>query len=153
VPRNSSHPPAREQGGEQHQSDLTPRFIDLTEGNELANRLANVTDAELVELFGIPRDLERLIPPEKLSSPTLGAVRRARGIVEDPAVPFAHLCDEARVSMAYELAQEARRHILLERLDGVMEFLAVGATPDQAMARIERLIAEYRARPELKVAA
>jgi len=65
------------------------------------------------------------------------------------------LCEEARVALAVEIVQEAQRRALLERLDSVMEFLAVGATPDQAVARLECLIAEYRggARRDLEAAA
>jgi hypothetical protein len=87
------------------------------------------------------------IPPETLAAPTLGALRR-RQDVDD-------WCEEARIACAVELALEARRRTLIERLDSVMEFLAVGATPDQAMTRIRRLVAEYDDRPwaRLEVAA
>jgi hypothetical protein len=82
------------------------------------------------------------IPPEKLAAPTLGAVRRHTGVT--------NWCDEARVMFAVELVEEAQRRIILERLDSIMQFLAVGATSDQAMTRIERLVADYH---QLEVAA
>jgi hypothetical protein len=62
------------------------------ERDEAAERLANLSDAELVELFGTRPTVELSdIPPEVLASPTLGAIRRAQGITEDPADPFAHM--------------------------------------------------------------
>jgi hypothetical protein len=113
------------------------------ERDEVAERLTNLSDAELVELFGARPTVELSdIPPEALAAPTLGAIRRAQGIAEDPAHPFAHMCEEARVAFAWELGQEAKRRIVLERLDSIMQYLAVGATPDQAMTRLERLMAE-----------
>jgi hypothetical protein len=84
------------------------------------------------------------IPVEKLAAPTLGAWRRANGVEG--------WCDEARVLLAVELVHEAQRRILLERLDSIMEFVAVGATPDQAMNRIRRLVADYDNRPMEKAA-
>jgi hypothetical protein len=84
------------------------------------------------------------IPPELLAAPTLGAIRRQHG--------YDDWCLEARIAAAFELALESQRRIIIERLDSIMEFLAVGATPDQAIARIRRLVAEYD-QPALKAAA
>lgn len=82
------------------------------------------------------RDLlteDPVIPPDKLASPTLGAVRRQHDHGDE-------MCEEARVLLALELIYEARRLLLLERLDGVMQFLAAGAEPDQAMRRLRQLV-------------
>jgi hypothetical protein len=101
------------------------------ERDEAADRLAELTDAELVELFGIPEEgWEKLIPPDKLASPTLGAIRRTQHIVEDPSAPFAHLLPEARVAFAWELMQEARRRAIADRLDGIYVGLSRRADPD-----------------------
>jgi hypothetical protein len=105
-------------------------------------RLAELTDAQLIELFGIPEDAERVIPANKLASPTLGAVRRAQGIAEDPAVPFAHMLPEARVAFAFELVQEARRRLIADRLDGISMGLSVGANPEAIVGRLRRLVEE-----------
>jgi hypothetical protein len=86
------------------------------------------------------------IPPEKLAAPTLGAWRREHGVTDE-------WCDEAKVAFAVAIVEEAQRYILLERLDSIMQFLAVGATPDQAMARVRQLVAEYDDRPSTKAAA
>jgi hypothetical protein len=99
--------------------------------------LADLTDAELVELFGLPaKGWEALVPEAILNTPTLGAIRRRQGATD--------WCDEARAAFAVEVVREAQRWVLLERLDSIGEFLVVGATPDQAIARIERLVSEYR---------
>jgi hypothetical protein len=74
------------------------------------------------------------IPPDKLNSHTIGWWLRVDG--------RAGWCEEARVALALELVDEARRRIVLERLDGIMHFLAVGATVDQAGARLARLLQE-----------
>jgi hypothetical protein len=73
------------------------------------------------------------IPAETLAKPTLGAVRRRLGIDG--------WCDEARIAFAYELVCEARRRILIDELEGVLRFMAAGATSDQALARLTRLVA------------
>jgi hypothetical protein len=70
-----------------------------------------------------------------LASPTLGAWRRAVGVTG--------WSDYARVHFATLLVQEAQRRVLLERLDGIMQFLVAGAMPDQAIVRIVRLVDEY----------
>jgi hypothetical protein len=77
------------------------------------------------------------IPPDKLSSHTVGWWLRRDG--------RAGWCEEARVALALELVEEARRRIVLERLDGIMQFLTVGATVDQAAARLRRLLTELAA--------
>jgi hypothetical protein len=104
------------------------------ERDEGAHRLAEVSDTELVRLFGVGAAV--LIPEEKKNSPTLGAWRRQHGVTG--------WCDEAKVAFATEVVYEAQRRILMERLDGVCQFLAAGATPDQALARIERVVAEWQ---------
>jgi hypothetical protein len=108
--------------------------------DEAADRMAELTDAELVELFGIPEEgWNELIPADKLASPTLGAIRRAHGVIEDAANPFAHMLPEARVSLAFELVQEARRRAIADRLDCVYVGLARGADPDNVGRRLYRL--------------
>ena len=87
--------------------------------------------------------LEEDTPPaplaENLEAETLGAYRRRNG--DD------RWCLEARVAFAVALVEEARRRILLDRLDGVMLFLHAGATVDQAADRLDRILAELRHRP------
>lgn len=85
------------------------------------------------------------IPPETLTAATLGAHRRQHGHDD--------WCHEARLAFAFELVLEAQRRHLIERLDSIMEFLAYGATPDQAMVRVRRLVADYDDRPHLKAVA
>jgi hypothetical protein len=75
------------------------------------------------------------VPAELLDTPTLGAYRRAHGLDDD-------LCVEARVALAVELVEEARRRIVLDRLDGIAQFLVAGATVDQAAPRIALLLQE-----------
>lgn len=67
-----------------------------------------------------------------LDSPTIGAWRRARGITG--------WSDESRHMFAVAIVEEARRRALLERLDGIMHFLAVGGTVDQATTRLAVLM-------------
>jgi hypothetical protein len=83
-------------------------------------------------------------PDEKLAAPTLGAYRRRHG--------HTGWCEEARIAFAVELVQEAQRCILIEQLDGVMQFVAAGATPDQIVRRMERLVDDYHGRAVLKAA-
>jgi hypothetical protein len=90
------------------------------------------------------------LPAEKLQAPTLGAIRRQAGHIDDPCE---WVCEEARIAFAVELIREAQRRVLLDVLDSIMQFLAVGATPDQAMARIRKLVAEYDSRPVTEAAA
>jgi hypothetical protein len=78
------------------------------------------------------------VPPERLSTPTLGAVMQAAGATM--------WCDEAKVIFAATVVQEAQRRILLERLNGICHFLAAGATPDQAITRLVRLVDEFYGR-------
>jgi hypothetical protein len=131
-------PPYEPAPRNQPPTTTTPRRKDRQELNPPVWRaLLDGIEADTVD----PAD----IPPEKLVAPTLGAVRR-RGQSDE-------MCLEARVLLATELVLESQRRILIERLDSVMEFLAVGATPDQAMVRVRRLVAEYDDRPELKAAA
>jgi hypothetical protein len=73
--------------------------------------------------------------PTKLDTPTLGAWQRAHGSTG--------WSDEARHLFATMLAQEALRRALLDRLDNIQQFLAAGATPDQAIARLTQLITDY----------
>jgi hypothetical protein len=72
------------------------------------------------------------IPPEMLASPTLGAWRREHGVTG--------WCDEAKVLFAVHLVQEARRRVLLDRLEGVYNNLAVGGNPDHAIDRLNKLV-------------
>lgn len=65
-------------------------------------------------------------------SPTIGAVRRARGITS--------WCDEARHMFAMAVAEEALRRVLLERLDSVMHFLAVDGPITEATRRLAVLL-------------
>jgi hypothetical protein len=111
------------------------------ERDEATDRLAELTDAELVELFGIPEEgWEKLIPPDKLALPTLGANRRAQGTLdEDTTNPFAPMLPEARVSFAFELVQEARRRAIADRLDGIYVGLSRRADPDNIGRRLRRL--------------
>src|SRR5262245_49111325 len=102
-------------------------------GNALAydpgRELADLSDAQLIDLFGIPEDIEHIVPPGALASPTLGAIRRAQGVIEDPDDPFAHMTGEARVALAWELVQEGRRRAIADQLDGIYVGLSVGADP------------------------
>ena len=75
------------------------------------------------------------IPIEMLISPTLGAWRRARGLDG--------WSDFGKVYFARIVIEEAQRRVLLDRLGGIYRFLEVGATPDQAMARVDRLVDDY----------
>jgi hypothetical protein len=65
-------------------------------------------------------------------SPTIGALRRSLGITG--------WTPEARHAFAMALVEEARRRALLERLDSIMHFLAVGGTVDQATIRLAVLM-------------
>jgi hypothetical protein len=69
-------------------------------------------------------------------SPTIGAVRRAEGIDT--------WCDEARHMFAMAVAEEALRRAVLERLDSIMHFLAVGAAADQAVPRLAALLRDIK---------
>lgn len=73
------------------------------------------------------------IPKHLLAAPTLGAVRRAHN--QDG------WCEEAEHLFAITACTEAVRYLLIERLDSIQRFLAAGATPDQAVARLADLIA------------
>jgi hypothetical protein len=115
-------------GAPSHPNNSTPRQKDHTENSSELEQLVATLHARWPE-----------IPVAKLRSPTLGAWQRANGVTGP--------CDEARVLLAVEIVHEAQRRILLERLDSIMEYLAVGATPDQAMARVRRLVVDYDARP------
>jgi hypothetical protein len=108
-------------------------------GNALAYDLAKLTDSELIELFGIPEDAERVIPADELASPTLGAMRRQQGVTEDPAHPYDHMLPEAKVLLAFELVQEARRRAIADQLDGVYDGLSHGADPNNIALRLRRL--------------
>jgi hypothetical protein len=91
---------------------------------------------ELVADMEAADELRRaLIESGAADTPTLGAWRRARGVTG--------WCDEAKIAFAVAVVEEARRRVLLERLDGVCQFLAAGATPDQAMGRVVRLVDEF----------
>jgi hypothetical protein len=81
-----------------------------------------------------------------MESPTLGAIRRRSGHTDE-------LCEEARVLFALELVYEAQRRVLFDRLDGVMQFVACGADPDQIIRRLERLVDDYHGRVRLEAAA
>ena len=78
-----------------------------------------------------------------LAAPTLGAIRRRAGHTDDPS---GWVCAEAKVALAVELVQEAQRCALFDRLDGVMQFVAAGASPDQIVRRIERFVDDYHGR-------
>jgi hypothetical protein len=86
-----------------------------------------------------------VVPPEMLASATLGSWRRANGVTS--------WSDYARVYLATLLIEEAQRRVLLERLDGIMQFLAAGAQPDQAMGRLVRLVDEYHGEIHREMAA
>jgi hypothetical protein len=47
-----------------------------------------------------------------------------------------------KVALAHELVLEAMRRTVIERLDSIMRFLAVGATPEQALYRLVDLVDE-----------
>lgn len=74
----------------------------------------------------------------------MGAYRRRHGHIG--------WCEEARIALAVEVIQEAQRRVLIDVLDGVMQFLAAGATADQAMVRVRKLVADYDARPPTETA-
>jgi hypothetical protein len=102
--------------------------------------------AELLADLDAAEALRRgLIESGRADTPTVGAVLRQRGATG--------WCAEAKVAFAVALAEEALRRVLLDRLDGVMHFLAVGGTPDQAVARLERLVCEYHGGTECREAA
>jgi hypothetical protein len=81
-------------------------------------------------------DSEAAIPAELLASPTLGAIRRARGITGWPV--------EGRHAFAVAVAEEARRRLVIDRLDETLRFLTAGGTVDQAAGQIARLAADLR---------
>lgn len=74
-----------------------------------------------------------LIESGRADTRTIGAVQRERG----------GWSVEARVLLATALVGEARRRVLVERLDNVMHFLAAGGPPDAAAARLVQLVDEY----------
>lgn len=75
------------------------------------------------------------VPTDRLDTPTIGAWRRAHAVNS--------WSDDARHLYAVTIATEAQRRLLLERLDSITHFLHVGATPDQAIARLADLVATW----------
>jgi hypothetical protein len=72
------------------------------------------------------------IPPERLAAPTLGAYRRAHGLGDGWTAEGLHL-------FAVTLAEEARRFLVFERLAGIVRFLEIGGSVDQATTQLVAL--------------
>ena len=71
-------------------------------------------------------------PPDRiLRSPTLGAWRRQHGVTG--------WCDYARVWLAVEIIQEARRRAIFDQLDSILVGLTRLADPDTIARRLRRL--------------
>jgi hypothetical protein len=80
-----------------------------------------------------PTDTSSLFgEPRVYSRETLGAYRRRTGQPDG-------LCEEARVTIAYEAIQQARRNVMLDRLEGCFSGLQHHAEPEHVARRLRRL--------------
>ena len=75
------------------------------------------------------------VPTDIADTPTIGAWRRAHNHTQ--------WSDDARHLYAVTACNEALRFVIADRLESIQRFLAVGATPDQAIAQLADLVASY----------